>query len=80
MEFDVVIVGAGLSCALTLQKNNLTFAIVESGDTPAGNSMVTALRSQNCGGDCWRVMLKDLQDAFHQLQKSCFQHVSGVLK
>ncbi len=39
MEFDVVIVGAGiagLSCALTLQKNNLTFAIVESGDTPGG--------------------------------------------
>ena len=39
MEFDVVIVGAGiagLSCALTLQKKNLTFAIVESGDTPGG--------------------------------------------
>ncbi len=39
MEFDVVIVGAGiagLSCALTLQKNNLTFAIIESGDTPGG--------------------------------------------
>lgn len=39
MEFDVVIVGAGiagLSCALTLQKNNRTFAIVESGDTPGG--------------------------------------------
>ncbi len=39
MEFDVVIVGAGiagLSCALALQKKNLTFAIVESGDTPGG--------------------------------------------
>ncbi len=39
MEFDVVIVGAGiagLSCALTLQKKNLTFVIVESGDTPGG--------------------------------------------
>jgi predicted NAD/FAD-binding protein len=38
-EFDVVIIGAGiagLSCALTLQKNNLTFAIIESGDTPGG--------------------------------------------
>jgi phytoene dehydrogenase-like protein len=39
MEFDVVIVGAGiagLSCALTLQKSDLNFAIVESGATPGG--------------------------------------------
>ncbi len=39
MEFDVVIVGAGiagLSCALALRKNNLTFAIVESGEAPGG--------------------------------------------
>jgi len=39
MEFDVVIVGAGIAglhCALTLQKNNLTCAIVKSGDTPGG--------------------------------------------
>lgn len=39
MDVDVVIVGAGiagLSCALTLQKSNLTFAIVEAGDAPGG--------------------------------------------
>ena len=34
--------------------------------------MVTALWSQNGGGDCWRVMLKDLQVAFHQQQKDVF--------
>ena len=39
MKFDVVIIGAGiagLSCALTLQKNNLTFAVLESGDSVGG--------------------------------------------
>lgn len=39
MDFDVVIVGAGiagLTCAITLQKNNLTSTILESGDTPGG--------------------------------------------
>lgn len=39
MKFDVVIIGAGiagLSCALTLRENNLTFAILESGDRVGG--------------------------------------------
>lgn len=39
MKFDVVIVGggiAGLSCALTLQKKNLTFIVLESGDKFGG--------------------------------------------
>lgn len=39
MKYDAVIVGAGiagLSCALALQKNHLTFTIVESGDKPGG--------------------------------------------
>ncbi len=39
MTYDVVIIGAGiagLSCALTLQKNNLSFAILESGDSVGG--------------------------------------------
>ena len=39
MASDVIIVGAGiagLSCDLTLQKNNLTFTIVESGATAGG--------------------------------------------
>ncbi len=39
MQVDVVIIGAGiagLSCALTLQKNNVTFAVLESGDSVGG--------------------------------------------
>ncbi len=39
MKFDVVIIGAGiagLSCALTLQKSDLSFIILESGNTVGG--------------------------------------------
>lgn len=39
MQYDVVIVGAGLSglsCALTLQKHKLSFAVLESGERPGG--------------------------------------------
>ncbi len=39
MQYDVVIVGAGLSglsCALTLQKQKLSFIVLESGERPGG--------------------------------------------
>ncbi len=39
MQYDVVIVGAGLSglsCALTLQEHRLFFVVLESGDRPGG--------------------------------------------
>ncbi len=39
MQYDVVIVGAGLSglsCALTLQKQKLSFVVLEAGERPGG--------------------------------------------
>ncbi len=67
MDVDVVIVGAGiagLSCALTLQKSNLRFVIVEAEDAPGGR-----IKTDNKDGFLLDHGFQVLQTSYPEAQK-----------